>query len=41
MDIDWIYVDFMTGEYCPQFMVLTNTSFVGQFVYPVGGEDIG
>ena len=33
-----IYVDIMTGENCCQFRLLTWNSFIGQFVYPVGGE---
>ena len=31
-----IYVDIMTGE---KFRLLTWTSFIGQFVLPVGGGD--
>ena len=31
----------MTGENCRQFWLLTWTSFIGQFVYPVGEEGMG
>ena len=34
-----IYVDIMTGEKL-SFRLLTRTSFIGQFVLPVGGDDI-
>ena len=33
-----IYVDIMTRENCRQIRLLTWTSFIGQFVHPVGGE---
>ena len=33
-----IYVDIMTGENCRQFRLKTWNLFIGQFVYPVGGE---
>ena len=32
-----IYVDIMTGENCPQFMLLA-WSFIGQFINPLVGE---
>ena len=36
-----IYVDIITGENCRQFRLLTWTSLIGQFVYPVWGEGCG
>ena len=36
-----IYVDIMAGENCRQFRLLICTSFIGQFVYPVGGKGMG
>ncbi len=34
-------MDIMTGEICRQFRLLTWTSFISQFVYPVRGEGWG
>ena len=28
----------MTGKICRQFILLLWTPFIGQFIYPVGGE---
>ena len=36
-----IYVDIISGENCHHFRLLTLTSFIGQFVNPVGGEGMG
>ena len=33
-----INVNIMTGENFRQFSLLTLNSFIGQYVYPVGGE---
>ena len=30
-----VFVDIMTGENCPLFRLLTWTSLIGEFVYPV------
>ena len=36
-----IYVDIRTGENCCQFRLLTWTAFIGQFIDPVGVEEMG
>ena len=36
-----IYVNIITEEKCHKFILLTRTSFIGQFVHPVGGEGMG
>ena len=41
MDIEYTinnYMDIMTWENCLQFRLLAWTSFIGQFIHPVGGE---
>ena len=33
-------MDIMTGKNCRQFSLLTWNSFIGQFVHPVGGDEV-
>ena len=41
MDIEYIVcMDIMIQE-CRQFRLLTWTLFIGQFVHPQGGEEMG
>ena len=35
-----IYMDIITGENC-QYRLLFPPSFIGQFVYPLGGKGMG
>ena len=39
----WIHNirEYLTGEKCRQFRLLTWTSHIGQFVHPVGGDRMG
>ena len=39
MDIE--YVDFVTGKFCRQFMLLIQSSDISQYVLPWSGEGIG
>ena len=34
-------MDILIGEKCRQFRFVTLTLFIGQFVYPVGGKEMG
>ena len=38
LKMDKLYVDVLTRENLSSISVTDNDSFIGQFVYPVGGE---
>ena len=38
MDAEYTWISGQ-GKYCRQFSLLTCNSFIGQFVYSVGGKD--
>ena len=40
MDVEYTWI-LRQGKNCRQFNLLTWNSFIGQFVYPVGGKEMG
>ena len=41
--MDIVYVDVLTWEFCghlKHFRFLNKSSFIGQFVHPVGGDEV-